>query len=420
VAFGGDVANKKAPEKAPERKAESGLQLPPRYELKKKLGQGAYGSVYEAFDGWEKRRVAIKRVQHLFDEPFDCKRILREITILSGLRYKHIVQIYDLPLPSDPERFNELFIVMEMVDTDLKKLCKDTNITLTPPHINTLLYNLLLGLLYLHSAGVYHRDLTPGNCLVNRDLTVKICDFGLSRAIVAERLRPASAASKTAHSERKKRELTAHVVTRWYRAPELILLRDHYTEAIDVWSAGCIFAELVTTLDTAPKTMQRRALFPGTVCYPMSPDPQHRDDVKFHTNGHGRDQLNVIFSVLGSPTEAEIEEQEGADARKYLRRFDKQKGVGLKSKFSYADAEAIDMLERMLRFNPKKRISVTEAFEHKLFAEVRDPSKEVTAPSLVTLDFENEEDLDEAQLRQHFFQEISKFHPEMSVAPPSR
>merc|ERR1719258_1034089 len=93
--------------------------------------------------------------------------------------------LYDIVAPSNMRTFEELYIVMEICDSDLKKLCR-TDVTLSHLHINTLLYNLLVGLKYLHSAGIYHRDLKPANCLVNQDCSVKICDFGLSRAIGGE------------------------------------------------------------------------------------------------------------------------------------------------------------------------------------------------------------------------------------------
>jgi len=391
------------------KRTEDTWRIPPRYEVKQMLGKGSYGEVCEAYDSAEKRLVAIKRIPHLFSEPTDCKRILREIAILSRLNYKHIVQILDIPPPSDLNKFNELYIVMEICDTDLKKLCRNDKVTLTPPHVNTLLYNLLLGLNYLHTAGVYHRDLTPGNCLVNRDLTIKICDFGLSRAVGSEL--QMQAAERHGHADRREKNLTAHVVTRWYRAPELILLQERYTQAIDVWSAGCIFAELLCLLE-GTRIESRGPLFPGHTCFPMSPDPDHESDSKFHTSGL-KDQMNVIFNVLGTPTEAEIEGQDRSDARRYLRRFAKRQGSGLKSRFGHLATEEVEMLERMLRFDPQKRLTVPEALEHGLFAGIRDPRKEVTAPSLVTLEFEAEKDLDEALLRKYLCKEMRKFHPDV-------
>ncbi|CAK0905258.1 unnamed protein product, partial [Prorocentrum cordatum] len=157
-------------------------KIPKQYEVKQLIGSGSYGSVCEARDNINNRLVAIKRIGHLFDDLIDCKRILREVAILRKLGHESVVQIYDIVAPDNMETFDELYMVMEICDSDLKKLCR-TDVQLEPNHIHTLLYNLLVGIKYLHSAGIYHRDLKPANCLVNQDCSVKICDFGLSRAI---------------------------------------------------------------------------------------------------------------------------------------------------------------------------------------------------------------------------------------------
>eukprot|EP00933_Yihiella_yeosuensis_P051318 TRINITY_DN49217_c0_g1_i1.p1 TRINITY_DN49217_c0_g1~~TRINITY_DN49217_c0_g1_i1.p1 ORF type:complete len:446 (-),score=80.14 TRINITY_DN49217_c0_g1_i1:154-1491(-) len=401
-------------------------RIPPRYEVKQLIGTGSYGSVCEAYDHQRESLVAIKRIGHMFEDLIDCKRILREIAILSKLKHEYVVQIYDIVAPSNMNSFDELYIAMEICDSDLKKLCR-TDVTLTPLHINTLLYNLLVGLRYLHSAGIYHRDLKPANCLVNQDCSVKICDFGLSRAIGEEqqphlqalpntpRQDAAAADDATApvvpHTQRLKRFLTGHVVTRWYRAPELILLQENYTEAIDIWSVGCIYAELLGMLE-GTKTEDRGPLFPGSSCFPLSPDHKHKTDYRYHTRGK-HDQLNMIFNLLGTPSEADIMALEREDARRYINCFTKRDGDSMRSKFPHVENDSMDILDKMLRFSPSSRICVTEALEHPLFRDIRDTSKEIVAPSHVSLDFEKEPDLDEALLRRYFCREIRKYHPEV-------
>lgn len=399
-------------------------KTPPKYEIKQLIGTGSYGSVCEAFDQEAKRLVAIKKIGHMFEDLIDCKRILREIAILSKLKHDNIVAIYDIPdpLPS-VEQFEELYIVMEICDSDLKKLCR-TDVNLTMLHINTLLYNLLVGLKYLHSAGIYHRDLKPANCLVNQDCSVKICDFGLSRAVGQEENTHMQELPNTPRGEgeeggsdrtvpivpgtaRLKRHLTGHVVTRWYRAPELILLQENYTEAIDVWSVGCIYAELLGMLE-GTKTEDRGPLFPGSSCFPLSPDHKHKTDYKFHTRGK-HDQLNMIFNLIGTPPEATIEELEREDAKKYIKCFAARKGDGIESKFPHVQKSACALLEKMLKFNPRERIKVNQALEDPIFMEapaIRDVNKETSAASMVTLEFEKEPDLDEKLLRKYFGQEI--------------
>jgi len=402
-----------------------GWKIPARYEVKNMIGSGSYGWVCEAYDDQKKRLVAIKRIGHLFEDLIDCKRILREISILSKLQHEYVVQIYDIVAPVSMHSFDELYIVMEICDSDLKKLCR-TDVTLTPLHINTLLYNLLVGLRYLHSAGIYHRDLKPANCLVNQDCSVKICDFGLSRAIGIEeqphlqdlpntpRKEDGSkdARPSVPHTARLKRHLTGHVVTRWYRAPELILLQENYTEAIDIWSVGCIYAELLGMLE-GTKTEDRGPLFPGSSCFPLSPDHRHKTDYKYHTRGK-HDQLNMIFNLLGTPPERDISRLERDDAKRYMQCFARREGDGLRSKFPKVEADSVDVLERMLRFSPDERCTVTEALDHPLFVDIRDSSKETVASQIVILDFEKEPDLDESLLRRYFFNEIRRYHPELA------
>jgi mitogen-activated protein kinase 1/3 len=165
-------------------------KIPKRYKVLQVIGSGAYGSVCEAQDDTREDLVAIKRCKRLFEHLTDCKRILREVSILSQLDHQNIVKLHEIIAPDNMQTFNEIYFVMELCDSDLKKLCKK-DVHLFPEQTNTVLYNLLVGLKYMHSAGIYHRDLKPGNCFVNQDCTVKIGDFGLARAIGDERNPPA-------------------------------------------------------------------------------------------------------------------------------------------------------------------------------------------------------------------------------------
>merc|ERR1719217_803195 len=123
---------------------------------------------------------------------------------------------------------------------------------------------------------------------------------------------------------RLKRHLTTHVVTRWYRAPEVILLQKNYTDAIDIWSTGCIYAELLQMLP-GMEFKDRGPIFPGSTCFPLSPDRKHKKDYRFHTRGK-QDQLNTIFDVIGTPTDVEVDRMEKDDAKRYLRLFDAREG----------------------------------------------------------------------------------------------
>ncbi|XP_055388512.1 uncharacterized protein LOC129617161 [Condylostylus longicornis] len=393
--------------------------IPDRYEVRHLIGAGSYGHVCEAYDRQERKVVAIKKIQRVFEDLIDCKRILREIAILNRLKHDNIVRTLDICVPHDLDKFDELYLVLEIADSDFKKLFK-TPVFLSELHIKTLLYNLLVGVKYTHTAGIYHRDLKPANCLVNQDCSVKICDFGLARTIDT----PANSSTlpndenEAQVGKNMKRQLTGHVVTRWYRAPELILLQEKYTEAIDVWSVGCIFAELLGMMkENMSSHIDRAPIFPGNSCFPLSPDQKHASDYRFYTRGN-RDQLNMIFNILGTPSEEDIQCLEKEDAKKYIGIFPPRDGIDLSTKFPGASLEAVNLLKRMLVFNPTKRITVDQALSSPLFKDIRKASLETTAPHKVKLPFDDWKAMTEHQLRYAFLKEVQRFHSTV-VIPPS-
>lgn len=283
-------------------------------------------------------------MDNIFDDETDCKRILREVTLLRKLKHPCVVELIEICLPSDTKNFNCIYVVMEFAESDLKKILK-SSINLEILHIQTIVYNLLCAIKYLHESRVIHRDLKPANILINEDCSVKLCDYGLARSITGvgsaemilkeaekqENSNPqmdVDMQSQNAESEKgeenkdqkkddmrsrliktkdmrknMKRELTGHVVTRWYRAPEIILLEKDYGPAIDIWAVGCVFGELLGMMkENAPTFMDRKPLFPGKSCFPLSPakgSQEQRKGFPFSSN----DQLAVIFAFIGTPDE---------------------------------------------------------------------------------------------------------------------
>jgi len=173
-----------------------------------------------------------------------------------------------------------------------------------------------------------------------------------------------------------KRELTGHVVTRWYRAPEIILLEKDYGPAIDMWSIGCIFAELLGIMKMPNATcFERKPLFPGKSCFPLSPAKeleQQRNGFPINTN----DQLSMIFQVIGTPKEEDILFVTDQKAIEYLHSFPYIKRIDLQSKYPSAPEEAIDFLNKTLVLNPFFRMTLNEALNHPLFESVRNKEAE--------------------------------------------
>jgi len=196
-----------------------------------------------------------------------------------------------------------------------------------------------------------------------------------------------------------KRQLTKHVVTRWYRAPELILLQD-YTSAVDMWSLGCIFAELLSMEEESVKNFKDRApLFPGKSCFPLSADKPTSYTDKL-------DQLNVIFDVIGTPSQEDVESL--GEVKQYLKRLSKKPPTDLERRYQGAPPEALDLLRSMLKFNPSKRINVDEALDHPYLAPVRKQRKEVLVDEPICLDFEDMR-MSREDLKTRIYEEVAYF-----------
>ena len=213
--------------------------VPKRYEYIKVIGQGAYGVVCAAMDKLKNRKVAIKKVPNAFADLIDAKRIVREIKLLEFYDHENVISLLDVLKPDGRTGFEDIYFVNDLMETDLHRVIYSHQ-ELTDDHIQYFIYQVLRGVLYIHSSSVIHRDLKPSNLLLNKSCDLKICDFGLARGL---------------ETNDPENVLTEYVVTRWYRAPEVILNASNYTKALDIWSVGCIMAEL----------LGRTPLFPGII-----------------------------------------------------------------------------------------------------------------------------------------------------------
>ena len=188
-----------------------------RYNVTKELGQGAYGIVCAATNIQTNEGVAIKKITNVFSKKILAKRALREIKLLQHFRgHRNITCLYDMDIPS-PEFFNECYLYEELMECDLAAIIRSGQ-PLTDAHFQSFIYQILCGLKYIHSANVLHRDLKPGNLLVNADCELKIADFGLARGFSHD-------------PDENRGYMTEYVATRWYRAPEIMLSFQSYTKA---------------------------------------------------------------------------------------------------------------------------------------------------------------------------------------------
>jgi serine/threonine protein kinase len=346
------------------------FDIPAFYEMSRLLGKGAYGCVVAAVDTRNGANIAIKKVGEAFADKEDAKRILREIRLMRSLRHHpNVLRITDLLKPPSLDTFDDVYIVTEQMTTDLQRLLQAKKVVLTEDQQQWIMYQILCGLKYLHTASVLHRDLKPANVLVNtEDCSVKICDFGLSRVGDA------------------KEEMTDYVVTRWYRAPEVLMNNKHYGDPIDMWAVGCIFAEIIG----------RRVLLPG------------KDFV---------DQLRLIVKLIGSPESGELEAfVTDREALKFMRKLPPSRGRDLVDLFPDASAVCLALLRSMLTIDPAKRISDDDAIAHPYLRDVRVPKDhEFVAGGVVEMEDIEGLELSKVNLQRMIFQEIIHFHADLEA-----
>ncbi|CAM4665853.1 unnamed protein product [Leuciscus chuanchicus] len=305
-----------------------------RYQNLKPIGSGAQGIVCAGYDAVLDRNVAIKKLSRPFQNQTHAKRAYRELVLMKCVNHKNIISLLNVFTPQKSlEEFQDVYLVMELMDANL---CQVIQMELDHERMSYLLYQMLCGIKHLHSAGIIHRDLKPSNIVVKSDCTLKILDFGLARTAGTSFM------------------MTPYVVTRYYRAPEVILGMG-YKENVDIWSVGCIMGEMV----------RHKILFPG------------RDYI---------DQWNKVIEQLGTPS-PEFMKKLQPTVRNYVENRPKYAGLTFPKLFPDclfpADSEhnklkasqARDLLSKMLIIDPAKRISVDEALQHPYINVWYDPAE---------------------------------------------
>ena len=283
-----------------------------RYIKGAALGEGTFGVVTKAEDTVTHKIVAIKKIRlGKYKEGVNFTAI-REIKLLQELRHPHVIELVDC----FPHKRN-LNLVFECCESDLEAVIKDKFLPLGTPEIKSYMQMTLRAVAYCHECWVLHRDLKPNNLLIAPNGALKLADFGLARVFGSPN-----------------RRFTHQVFARWYRAPELLLGSKIYGPGVDLWAVGCIFAEL----------MLRRPFVPGS------------SDI---------DQLGRIYQGLGTPTE---ETWPGHKTLPDYMEFSKTPAPDLRGVFATAPPEALDLLKKLMAFDPNRRVSAAEALQHAYFS----------------------------------------------------
>ncbi|KAF7258463.1 hypothetical protein EG68_04539 [Paragonimus skrjabini miyazakii] len=330
----------------------------------------AYGIVWKAVNRKTREVVALKKIFDAFRNQTDAQRTFREIAFLQEFgEHPNIITLYNVMRANTDK---DIYLVFEYMETDLHNVIKKGNI-LRDIHKQYVMYQLLKATVYLHSAEVIHRDQKPSNVLLDSDCFVKLCDFGLARSLTG-RNRPRGSNGSAAYKPTIP-ALTEYVATRWYRAPEILLACQDYTKGVDMWSLGCILGEMLVG----------SPLFPGTSTL---------------------DQIERIMAGLPKPSREDLASVKSPYSSTILEKASIRNRRPLDQLLTKADTNAVDLMYRMLHYNPHKRITAMEALKHPYVRRFYSPDDILTMSHHVVPPLDDNVQLSVPEYRNRLYQMI--------------
>lgn len=331
-----------------------------KYEIQQRLGKGAYGIVWKAQDKKTRDTVALKKIFDAFQNSTDAQRTFREIMFLQELNgHENIVKLLDV---MRAENDKDIYLVFEYMETDMHAVIRAG--ILEEIHQQYIIYQILKSLKYMHSGQLLHRDLKPANVLLNSECLVKLADFGLARSVKAQ-------------EEGSNAVLTDYVATRWYRAPEILLGSTKYSKAVDMWSLGCILGEMLS----------KRPTFPGTSTL---------------------NQIERVIELTGRPSSEDMVSIKSTLASTMIDSLPHTRQKSYHATFPSASDSAIDLLRRLLQFNPKKRLTVDQALRHPYVAQFHNDDEEPKCPRPIRICIDDNHKFSIREYRERLYKDISQ------------
>ncbi|XP_077599135.1 mitogen-activated protein kinase 15 [Stigmatopora nigra] len=332
-----------------------------KYEIKKRLGKGAYGIVWKAVDRQTGEIVAVKKIFDAFTNKTDAQRTFREVMFLQEFGdHPNVVKLQNVIRAQNDK---DIYLIFEYMDSDLHAVIKKGTL-LKDIHKRYVMYQLLKAVKYLHSGNVIHRDQKPSNVLVDSDCVVKLCDFGLARSLTQDQ------------EDRCNPALTEYVATRWYRAPEILLGSTRYTKGVDMWSLGCILGEMLLG----------KSLFPGTSTM---------------------NQIEKIMSAIPHPCPEDVLAVKSEIGSSVIQRMLLRPQLLVEDLLkASAPPDAVDLMKRLLVFNPDKRLTAEKALQHPYVARFHNPGKEPSLHYDVVLPLDDDVRLSVEQYRNKLYEMI--------------
>ncbi|KFO85423.1 Mitogen-activated protein kinase 15, partial [Buceros rhinoceros silvestris] len=322
----------------------------------------AYGIVWKAIDRRTGEIVAVKKIFDAFRNRTDAQRTFREIMFLQEFgEHPNIIKLLDV-IPAQNNK--DIYLIFESMETDLHAVIKKGNL-LKDIHKCYILYQLLKATKFIHSGNVIHRDQKPSNILLDADCFVKLCDFGLARSL------------SQLNEDQGNPALTEYVATRWYRAPEILLSSRSYTKGVDMWSIGCILGELLLG----------KPLFPGTSTV---------------------NQIEQILRVIPAPSPEDILALQSDYRASVIHHMSSRQRVTFEEILpASTPLPALDLLKKLLVFNPDKRLTAEEALQHPYVKRFHCPAREPSLGYDVTLPLGDDTQLSVAEYRNKLYEVLS-------------